>query len=66
MPEVKRCVLCKRPKQRAIREQGNHKQPCPDFNCPFRSEILTKIQEARQSQIKIIKKVSTTIRIIKK
>ena len=64
MPEVKRCVLCKRPKQRAIREQGNHKQPCPDFSCPFRSEILSKIQEP--SQIKIIKKVSTTIRIIKK
>ncbi len=64
MPEVKRCVLCKRPKQRAIREQGNHKQTCPDFNCPFRSEILSKIKEA--GQIKIIKKVSSTIRIIKK
>jgi hypothetical protein len=64
MPEVKRCVLCKRPKQRAIREQVNHKQTCPDFTCPFRSEILSKIQQA--SQIKIIKKVSPPLRIIKK
>lgn len=64
MPEVKRCVLCKRPKQRAILEQVNHNQTCPDFNCPFINQILSKIQEA--SQIKIIKKDSPIIRIIKK
>ena len=64
MPEIKRCVLCKRPRPRAIQEQVSQKQTCPDYNCHFRNEILSKIQEA--IQIKIVKKASPSIRIIKK
>ena len=51
MPEIKRCVLCKRPRSRAIQEQVSQKQTCPDYNCHFRNEILSKIQEAFKKYI---------------
>lgn len=64
MTEIKRCVICKRPRQRAIREQVNEGQTCPNYNCPFRGDILSKIEET--SRIKIIKKQTPPFRIIKK
>jgi hypothetical protein len=74
MTEIKRCPICKRSKNKAIREQTVQKQGCGVAGCVFVQEIARAIEEKakikvvkrNKPEIKAIKKENSNIRVVKK
>jgi hypothetical protein len=64
MSEIKRCPICKRSKSKAIQEQSELSIGCGITGCVFAREITKAIDE--KNKIKVVKKESKKIRIIKK
>jgi len=61
---IKRCPICKRNKERAIKEQVKNGEPCGVRGCVFKDEIKKALDKKRN--IKIVKKPRKKIQIIKK
>lgn len=64
MSEIKRCSICKRNKNKAIKEQSELRIGCGVLGCVFNCEITRAIEE--KSKIRVVKKEPIKIRVIKK